>query len=524
MIQILSNFDTNFIQSLILFILILILLILILIPFILIMTDNKLYTVLTYFDKIEQNRLRKYIRSPYFNVNETLMDYFDMIIEYINKSEKMEKNGKNERRHKKNELTKEAVWKNLFKNEPLNDMRFRKLGSELLKLVEGYLAQEVYANKPLQQVNYLFEAIGQKKIEKLYSSTESNARLISTQQHQKPADFYYYQYLIEKNYYESLDVDAQRGEKSNVENIIGYLDEFFLAEKLKWYLSLLSRQSLVTHEYKLLFIDEIIEHLKKHSYEYNASISVYFQALILRVENEKEEHYYNFIELLKKYESQFAMNELYQLYTEGINYCIQQLNQGKSKFIEEHHILYKMMLENGVAFHASKNKEISPWHFKNAVLSALRLGKYEWTEAFINNSKDKLPNEFRENAVSYNLGLVYFYQKKFDKVKEQLREVEYEDISYSLGSKSMLIAIYYEEDDFEALFSLCDTFRTYLNRHKDITERIRNPYLQYISFIKKLTKVTTGDKKTIEQIRQEIKDAKGVASEKWLLEKLAELE
>jgi hypothetical protein len=488
------------------------------------MTDNKLYTVLTYFDKIEQNRLRKYIRSPYFNVNETLMDYFDMIIEYINKSEKMEKNGKNDRRHKKNELTKEAVWKNLFKNEPFNDTRFRKLNSELLRLVEGYLAQEVYEKKPLQQINYLLEAAGEKKIEQLYNSTESNARLVSEKQYQKPADYYYYQYLIEKNYYNLMDVDLKRSEISNVEKIINSLDEFYLAEKLKWYSSLLSRKNLVSHEYQLLFIDEIIEHVKKYKYDNIPPISIYYQALLTQLNNNDENNYYGLIENLNMKGIYLPKDELYHLYTYAINYCISKVNQGKSEFLKQFHELAKYLLQSNILISETSLGILNPWHFKNIVLIALRLDEYEWTEKFITEYKDKLPLDSRENAVSYNLGLLYFYQKRFNKVKEYLREVEYEDISYNLGSKSMLIAVYYEEDDFEALFSLCDTFRTYLNRHKDITERIRNPYLQYISFIRKLTKVTAGDKKTIEQIRQEIKDAKGVASEKWLLEKLAELE
>ena len=88
----------------------------------------------------------------------------------------------------------------------------------------------------------------------------------------------------------------------------------------------------------------------------------------------------------------------------------------------------------------------------------------------------------------------------------------------------MLIAIYYEQDEFEALLSLTDTFKTYLNRHKDINEKMRQNYIHYIQFVRKMTKIMPGDMKAIENIRQEIKDAKGVASEKWLLEKLAELE
>jgi hypothetical protein len=488
------------------------------------MTDNKLYTVLTYFDKIEQNRLRKYIRSPYFNVNETLMDYFDMIIEYINKSEKMEKNGKNDQRHKKNELTKEVVWKNLFKNEPLNDMRFRKLNSELLKLVEGYLGQEIYEQKPLQQINYLFEAVGEKKIERLYSSTERNARLISAQQQLKPADFYYYQYLIEKNYYESLGVDMQRDEKSNVDKIINHLDEFYLAEKIKWYVSLLSRKNLVTHEYHLLFIDEIIEYLKRNSEKHGPIVLVNFQILLTLIDNGNENHYYKLIELLKKHGSLFPIAEQYDFYSGALNYCIHRVNIGKSEFLAEFLNLYKFMLASKITINNTNSSKLSPWKFNNAVLIALRLGEYEWTEDFIKSYQEQLPEEFRDNSVSYNLALLYFYQKKFNKVKEQLREVEYEDFSFNLGAKSMLIAIYYEEDDYEALFSLCETFRAYINRHKNFNEIQRLPYLNYISFVRKLTKIIAGDKSLIEQTRKEIEETKAVASKKWLLEKLAELE
>jgi hypothetical protein len=490
------------------------------------MTDNKLYTVLTHFDKIEQNRLRKYIRSPYFNVNETLMDLFDMIIDYINKTEKIEKDEKAKRKHKKNEITKESLWQNLFKKEPYNDMRFRKLNSELLKLVEGYLAQEIYERKPLQQINYLFEAVGEKKIEKLYTSTESNARLISAQQQLKPADFYYYQYLIEKNYYESLDVDMQRGEKSNVEKIINYLDEFFLAEKLKWYVSLLYRKVFVSHEYNLLFIDEIIDHIKRNNYAHNPVISVYFQILLTKIDSEEEQHFESLIELLKKYEGQFPMREVYDLYSNALNYCVTRVNKGNPDFTLKFYEIYKYLLDKKIAFYASSKEELSPWHFQNAIIFSLRLGHYSWAENLITEQKDKLPKEFKENAVSYNLALVYFYQKRFDKVKELLREIEYEDITYNLGSKTMLIAIYFEQDDDELLMSLLDTFKTYLYRHKNISDNKRIPYMNLMKYIRKMLKLNNGDKKEIETIRKEIEEDRkvGIASEKWLLEKLAELE
>ena len=206
------------------------------------MTDSKIYTVLTNFDKVEQNRLRKYIRSPYFNVNETLMIFYDVLIEHINK------NGK------AGALTKENIWRKLYGKEAFNDVRFRKLGSDLLRLVETFLAQEVYENNSLQQTSYLLEAVAKKKIEKLYNTSMRNAQLITEQQQLKSADYYYYQYLIERNFYEISDVELKRSEKSNIEKVINYLDEFYLAEKLKWYIALLTRKILTSHDYRLLFI------------------------------------------------------------------------------------------------------------------------------------------------------------------------------------------------------------------------------------------------------------------------------
>ncbi len=481
------------------------------------MTDTKLYIVLTHFDKIEQNRLRKYLRSPYFNANDTLVALYDLFIQDINKT--TNKNGKAE------QLTKEKIWKILYPKEVFNDVRFRKLNSELLKLIEGFLAQEIYGESDLQKANYLYEATGRKKIEKLFNTVQRNADLASNQQKQLSNDHYYYKYLLERSSYQSMRNDIKREEKSNVENIIKYLDEFYLAEKIKWYSSLLSRQAQVEHKYSVLFMDEIIEHLRNFSYQDNPALSTYHSLLLTKIEVENEDKYYEFIELLKKNQEIFTIDELYDFYSYGLNYCTKKMNIGVSKFTQEFHNLFNYMLESKIAFYSGVNQqELSPWNFKNAVLIALRLGYYDWVENFIVQYRDKLPKEFRDNAVSYNLALVYFYQKKFDKVIEQLQEVEYEDLGYNLSSKAMLIAIYYEKDEIILLNSMMDTFRTYLNRHKEIGETMRKLYLNYISFTRKLTKINKGDKTACDALRQEIKEAGGVASEKWLIEKIAALE
>ncbi len=478
------------------------------------MTDSKIYNVLTHFDKVEQNRLRKYVRSPYFNVNETLMAFYDLLSEHINANSKS------------GELAREQIWAELYGKETFNDVRFRKLSSDLLKLVEGFLAQQVYDKNDLQQASFLLEAIDKKKVEKLFNSSVKNAHLSCNSQNFRNANFYYYQYIIEKNYYELTEVDLKRGEKSNVESIINNLDKFYLSEKLRLYYEVLSRKNLISHEYQLLLIDEIIEHLKNHEYEDTPIITIYHHVILTKNDSENEKHFYNLIELLEKYGHLFPPTELYHLYIAALNYCILKLNQGKQKFVREHHELFKFMLEKEIVFSALSTGELTPWDFKNGVLLALRVGEYDWVEKFIKDFNHRLPQESRENAVSYNLALVYFYQKRYDKVITLLQSVEYDELGYNLSSKSILLAVYYELDEDESLNSLMDSFKVYLSRHREISDIQRVSYQNLIKYTRKLLKIVPGDQKEIEKIKQEIEEDKkvGIASMKWVYEKLAELE
>ena len=175
------------------------------------MTDSKLYTILATFKKIPQNRLRKYVASPYFNVNEKIVALFDVLAEHINAV-------------KKKVLTKEIVWQSVEGSDTLfNDSRFRKHCSDLLRLVEDYLAQEIYEKKPLQKAGYLMEAVTELKLEKLINSTDRSADILTQQQSYRSAEFYYLQYYTQKNLYDMREEEDNRFDKSNVEEIISNL-------------------------------------------------------------------------------------------------------------------------------------------------------------------------------------------------------------------------------------------------------------------------------------------------------------
>lgn len=470
--------------------------------------DNKIYSILSTFTKIEMNRVEKYVHSPYFNKNEVITKLFDIYM-------------KNIERKKPKELLKEEVWVALHGKEKYDDVRFRKYNSELLSLVEGYMAQQIFDENPLHQAIYLMDAVARKKLDKLHNSTVKSAEKLSEKQEHKDANFYFSQYQIEKNYYKLTDFESKRDVKSNIEKIINNLDRFYLAEKLKYYLEILTRQRVISHEYHVLFIEEILQHLEKQQYLDYPPIAIYYQVYLTHKESENETHYYKLRELIEVNIHNFAPEEAYSIYRIALNYCISKLNKGSIPFTEEYINIYEKILENKEIL---EKVEFTSSSFRNTIVIASRLKKYEWAENFINTIQDKLPSEERENTVTANLATIYFYQKKYTNVIELLREVEYPDVLANLAAKSMLMATYFELGETDLLHSFMESFKVYLSRHKSITHERKKAYLDLIKFTRKLTEIIPRDKKAIQKLKEELEETKNIASRNWLLEKVEELE
>lgn len=473
------------------------------------MYNSKLYNILKNFDKYEQNRCRKYIKSPYFNRSPQLTGLYEQLVKEVNAV-------------KKTGLSKEQLWNTLQPDKPYDDVRFRKYCSDLQKLIEGYLQQEIYRDNPLEQSAHLMQAVRQKNLQELFNTATRSAKYAADKFPFRSAQYYLNQYEVEQSFYDMAQSETNRHSRSNIEKISENLDVFYLAEKLRLLCGAITQKKLTSVDYDFFLMDEIIEKVKVLNLKDKPPIALYYQIYLTLKEAEKEEHYFKLKRLLNTHGLKFPTKEAREiLYMAAQNYCIGKINQGNHKFTLELFQLYEDLINKEILF---KDGEFSPWYFKNIVLIALRLGKYKWTERFINQYSSLLPEAFRENAVTFNLARVYWYQKKHEKVIELLRDVEYDDVAYALGARAILLATYYETDEIEPLYSLMESFRAFLNRHKDIPDKRRKNYKNLIKFTKKLTKIRYGDQDAIKKLRKEIEASEGVADAKWLNEQIAELE
>ncbi len=474
------------------------------------MKSTKLFKVLSRFDVVELNRLAKFIHSPYFNASEKIGCFFDEIYAYLKSSEPNE-----------NKLEKELLWKKLEGEEKYNDRRFRKFTSDLLSLVEEFLAIEKYKSNPVNHGDFLLQAVKEKKLDVLYSKSIKSARRVAKRQPDRSSNFYFYQYKIEKSYYEISQAEIHRTERSNIDSLIQNLDYYYLAEKLKYYCTLLSRKKIQKHEYSILFIEEILDHIEKGDYSNQPQIIIFFHVYKLYQSIENKSNYYALKKMIKKHDYIFNPDDLRDIYLAAVNFCIAKNNQGDSNFLFELFEMYRQALYAEVLY---IDNELSPWSFKNIVLTGLRAGEDAWVEDFIHKYASRLNEEYRENAVKFNMARLHHYRKEYEKVIPLLNEVEFTDFSYSLGAKALLLATYYELDELDALHSFLDSFQVYLNRHKkSLPENRRQNYLNLVKYVRRISNMLPGDKEGIEKVESEIKTQAKIADKKWLIEKISEL-
>lgn len=473
------------------------------------MRDTKLYKALIQLSGHELNRLHRFIISPYFNRNDSIIKLFEWI-----KSDLKSEIPTNP--------SKEELWEVCYGlEEEYQDGRFRKLQSDLLRLVEDFYAQEAFQENPIHKANYLLEAIYKESLNELQSSTLKSVKRLSEEQQLKPASYYYYQYEIEQNIFNLNISQTERSTKFNIEQIAENLDRFYLAEKLRYYCTILNHQHLVDVNYKMLFIDEIIKHVESNDYSDTPPIIIYHLILLSFKEPKERLHYERIKTFIENHIQIFPETEVSEILDSALNYCIKRMNTGESEFVREFFILYKDWLERGLLKVRGK---IDPYHFKNMVTVSLRLNEFDWVEEFITHSSLLLDEKFRENAVTFNLAQLYFYKKDYKKVITKLSQVEYDDITYNLNSKTLLMASYYELDELEALGSLLDTFRIYLSRNKEIPPTRRKHYQNTISIVRRLSKIVPGDTKEIEKLKKDIENTQGIVSKNWIVEKLTSLE
>lgn len=481
------------------------------------MKGNKTILAISKLSPKELSWFRDFVHSPYFNTHRNLRKLMDII---GNAAPKFDENA----------LDAKRVFKKIFPKENFNPQKLSDLLTYLFRLYEKFLAQLEFDNDETQQKLALLTAYRERKQDRQFLKTMERIRnngLLQTPDESR----FLNEYRLESEsdlYFTSKD--SRTADKSIERKTIS-LDLFYLTSKLRNCCEMINRQNIISEQYEIRMLDEVKSFVGNNFQllENHPAILIYYQILLTLQESDREEHYFTLVDLLKNHSVRIRKNELRAMYDYAQNYCIKKINSGNTRYLDEIFKLYKTLLANELML--DENGHLSQWDYKNIVTVGTRLKQYSWCEKFLNEYQEKLPPGDRENAFAFNLATLYYSQKNFDKALKLLQAVEFTDVYYSLGARSLLLKIYYEAGEFEPLYSLFDSFKIYLKRNKLVSNYQYTVHMNLVKMTRRLANIRSMQghsrsetiAKELEKLKKKMEATPEIANLNWLTERVREM-
>ena len=466
------------------------------------MEKSRLVELFLSLEKMEVKKLRKWVRSPFFNQREDVILLYD----YLDKYRPFEK---------KNRLDRRYIFSKIFPNEEYNEKKIGYAQSFLLAEIKKFIAYQSFSENEVEAQIHLTRNLRKRGLNRHFESEWKITNELLQKQPHRNSEYHFHHFNLQNELYEYTN-SLSRKQPKGLQEASNELTNYFIAQKLKLGCDQLSHQTLISADYQQDFLNKVLEFIHEKGTPNSLAIQIYFQSFQSLSETATLEHYQKLRELLKNHNKSFPKSELKYLFLVAINFCIQQHNAGNPEFKRELLNLYQEGLDLEVFI---THGFLSRFTYKNIVSIGINLKEFEWVEAFIYNYKNYIEEPWRESTFTFNLATLYHRKPDYKKAMELLQQAEFKDVFLHLDARKMLLKMYYELEEINALESLLDSFSRYLTRHKDLGYH-KNLHLDLIRVVRKLLQTPRFDKTAKAALREEIESMEGLIEKKWVLEQL----
>ena len=138
---------------------------------------------------------------------------------------------------------------------------------------------------------------------------------------------------------------------------------------------------------------------------------------------------------------------------------------------------------------------------------------------FLETEPENLSEEIRENIYRYNRAILYYKTGALKQAMHELATVSFTDIFNNLTYRTLLLRIYYQLGELQALDYLLDSFMAYLYRQRKIGYH-KTLYLNLIKIMRRMMRSDLNSPSVRQQLRDRIVKLERVAEKDWLLTQL----
>lgn len=457
------------------------------------MKNSKLIEILSSFKNEEIIEFKKYIVDLNRNKESANLKLFQLLEKSYPKFNELD-------------IQRRIIFKKVFKGEAYNENKLSKLMSELVKLIDQFVLERLSPTDLLNEKLSLMRFYYFKNLIKIFEGHKRDfIDLIETSFEGARKNYYLYQF-------EELTVAGDlkiNNRIANYDAVYKQLNEFYFAEKLRW-----ENLALINLHPQLVLDDPQSTYYKIHF------------SLNKLLKNLSEEDFFILFGQMSTFKGKVIEEELSEILVILLDFAIQKITEGKTEFYHHCSSIFEEMIASNVFISGDGFLKMSS--YKNYITVLIRTGKLEKAIQFLEEYKNYLAPEIREECYLFNKALLQFEKGEYYKVLDVLNKIKLSDIFYKINQKRLMIKTFYELQKanttyFDILYNQLNAFKKYIYTEKTLPEININVHKNFIKILFKIIGISKGENKKVNDLEIEINKFKSIAEKDWLMAKLNEL-
>ncbi len=426
-------------------------------------------------------------------------------------------------------MTKESVYALLFPDEEPVKNKLEKLMSDTLQVVRQFIALEVVRTEmgEMEQLVNLQKFYNERNQEKYFRQARNQFnRLKENKRNWHPKDLFQ-MFLSEAEEFAFQNVQNRKKDDLNLRATLHALNEYFVAEHLRYTCMLLNQNQLAS--LSLPPLKDLLPYDPNNTqlapFFQKPFCLLYMKAVELFSEEigNAEEKLKDFFQTLVSCEDQIPLEFVNSLEIFACNFGIRQADKGQASFRRLIFQVQKRRVESGRVY---LEKKIKASEFHSIVVTGLRLGENAWVKQFIENHRDRITGAMpSQDYYQFNLTYYFFQTKEYEPELQTLLTSNYEDMAYKILGKILEIKILYEmshrpESDHrvaEFLENKIEAAIIFFFREKNVPPEKKKMGKRFADKMKGIVHAESkGDAKRLVKIREEVVGFDLIADRQWL--------
>lgn len=473
------------------------------------MKHSKMIEMLKRFSAKALKRFEAFIASPYFNKNEKIKEYVLFLTKLAPK-------------WAEEQLTDEAQFLAVFGKIPFDRQKLYYLRSDTTELLEAFLMQEHLNINQIDQELVLLDFYLKENLSEYFEIAYKKCLDILKKEKIRDGKYYYDYFRL--NWLEIVYQEMVQQGKGNFryQEQQHILDIFYLTNTLSLHISSLSTSAVLSvKKNESLPLKTLLKYVEKGDAFLNIPIIqlLYHHAKML-LEPDNELLVSQSLGILEANLAQLPAHTLTAMFSIIRNRYVAYINQGNKSYEAKLLHLYKKQIQSDNIL--DSKGELPTGVFNNIITLVLRAKDFEWFELLINRYSDKLPALYRESTVHFAHAKHQFSRQNYPLVLQHLTKMEnYSDVFTDINTRKLLAQTYYALAEIENVGSTLNTFRVFLSRNKNLSEKNKDFYL---NFAAAMTKLISLDKTNFNKIKKYISfiEELNPPEKTWFIEQVSE--